>query len=187
MGRIIPLTAKSINGQNLKNPRVVYVNEDLITVEPGKDSASYTKVIESSAIAGNDKTTYLVYEKAIHIETARNPSTTDIYLKKYVFTALAGVGSVQGGAQPLNGYLHEALTLGAGATDAFLLPAATPGKIVVVINNDVSGDNAEVFPAVGDFINQLAVNVGLNVAAGTRRHFVCEVADYWKVAEDAGA
>lgn len=186
MGRLIAITAKKVNGNELTKPRVVYVNEDLIKVSTKTGTQGGSKVVEESPLGTKD--TYEVYESAIQIEIARNPASTDLYLKKLVYSALAGTGTTQGAGTVLNplGYLHEALTIGAGATEAFVLPAATVGKVVVVLSNDAAGDAAKVFPASGEFINDQAVNTVYSMAAGTRAHFVCKVAGKWVVADDYG-
>jgi hypothetical protein len=186
MGRLLALTARTINGQTPTKPRVIYVNEDHIKTKTRSKSSlgPGTRVIEKVENESND---YIVYEKGMHIEAVRDPATTDVAKKQHIELAQAGVGSIQAGAKALTKYYNEALTLGAGATDAFVLPAATKGKVLIVINNDASGDPAEIFPAVGEFINSQAVNTSLNVASGDRIHFVCpETAGKWVTAEDFG-
>lgn len=186
MGRIIALTAKNRNGVNFTKPRVVYLNEDLIMVTPGGESTDPTKVVEENQYG--TKNTFLLYEKAMQIEVARNPATTDLYLKKLIASALAGAGTTQGAGTVLSAlvYLNEALTIGAGATEAFVLPAATVGKVVVVLSNDAAGDAAKVFPASGEFINAQAVNTVLSIASGSRKHFVCLTTGVWTTADDYG-
>jgi hypothetical protein len=183
MGRIIALTAQSRNGENFTKPRVVYLNEEHITIQSATEGGKGTKVEERN---DNEINTYVVYEKAIQIEVARNPSTTDIYLKNHYNAALAGAGTTQGAGTALSRYLNEALTIGAAATEAFVLPAATVGLVRVIINNDVAGDAAKVFPAVGGFIDLQAVNTVYSIPANTRKHFVCKVAGTWVTADDFG-
>lgn len=185
MGRLIMLTAAKQNGQSYSNPRVVYLNEENIQVIPANTSTGKTKVIEQ---LGNTKTVYEVYEKATQIEIARNPASTDLYLKKLVYSALTGAGTTQGAGTALNslGYFFETLTIGAAATEAFTLPSATVGKVVVIVNNDVSGDAAKVFPASGQYHKGQAVNTVLSIASGARKHLVCLTAGIWTLAEDFG-
>ncbi len=187
MGRLIALTAKKINGNVLTTPRVIYVNEDLIKIDTRALSTGGSRVVEESPLGSRD--TYEVYEKAIQIEVARNPATTDLYLKKLIASAIAGVGTTQGAGAVLNPlvYLNEALTIGAGATEAFVLPAATVGKVVVVLSNDAAGDAAKIFPASGESINAQADDAVLSVASGSRKHFVCLTAGVWTVADDYGS
>lgn len=187
MGRLLALTAYSQNGQKFAKPRVVYVNEEFIKVTPAGVTGKLTRVLEENTNTGN-KDTYKVYERALHIEIARNPTATDLYLKKFVQAAIAGVGTTQGAGaviSPLT-YLAEALTIGAGATEAFVLPAAVVGRVVVVLSNDAAGDAAKIFPASGEYINDQAVNTVYSMAAGTRAHFVCLATGKWTVADDFG-
>lgn len=184
MGRLIALTAKRINEQTLVTPRVVYVNDESIAVDHATKAGRLTKVTE---LRGNRKTIYLVYESGMKIEAARNPLSTDVLVKQQIALALAGAGTTQGTGTVLTKYFNEATTIGAGATEAFVLPAATVGKVVVFVNNDVVTDAAKVFPAVGEFIDAQAVNTVLSIAGGDRVHFACvTTAGKWITAIDRG-
>ena len=183
MGRIIALTGKSRNGDNFTRPRIVYVNDDAIQITGASKTGKGSRVTEKIQ---NESNVSVVYEKAIQIEAARNPSSTDPYIKNHIALALAGAGTTQGAGTALTKYLNEALTIGAGATEAFVLPAATVGRLVVVINNDAAGDAAKVFPASGHKIDSLAINAAYSIPPNTRAHFVCLVAGAWVTAEDFG-
>lgn len=183
MGRIIALTAKSQNGQAFAKPRVVYVQEDAMRLSPGSETSKGTKVEE---ILNGQLVAFEVYEKAMQIEAARNPSSTDIYILQQVALALAGAGTTQGNGTAITKYLNEAKTIGAGATEAFDLPAATAGKVVVIINTDAAGDAAKLFPAAGETINGAAANAVYSLAAGDRVHLVCVEDGAWVVADDYG-
>jgi hypothetical protein len=184
MGRLIPLAAYSRNGQAYAKPRVVYVNEEFIKVVPGSKTTSKTKVIE--ALPGGELNTYVVYEKAIEIEAQRNPSTTDLIIKQQVAAGLAGAGTTQGAGTVLTKFFNEATTIGAAATEAFVMPAATAGRTVCFINNDVVADAAKIFPASGGTINGAAADAVYSQPGQQRRHFVCIVAGAWVVADDYG-
>jgi hypothetical protein len=183
MGRIIALTAKSRNGQNFASPRVVYVQEDAISVTPGTDALKGTLVVEKLE---DRTTTYRVYETAMAIEAQRNPSSTDILVKQQIALALAGAGTTQGAGTALTKYFNEPTTIGAAATEAFTLPAATVGKVIVIVNNDAAGDAAKVFPAVGEYHYGQAINTVLSIAAGDRIHLVCLEVGVWRIAVDRG-
>lgn len=185
MGRKVALTASSIDGSDFANPRVIYVEENDILIFPPSSSGKKTRIVERNSAR---ETVYRVYEKALQIEIARNPTSTDLYLKKYIQTALAGVGTTQAGATAILAatYLAEALTIGAAATEAFVLPAAVVGMLIVVINNDVAADAAKIFPAVGQFHKGQAVNTVFSLPAGQRVHFVCLATGIWTRADDYG-
>lgn len=185
MGRLIAVTAKSRNGnETYAKPRVVYVNEDMIKVtSPSKTSPGLSKIIEESAYG--EKDTYLVYEKAMQIEAARNPSSTDIFVKQQIELSIAALGANQAAAAAITKYLSEIDEATAGSADGVRLPAATVGKVHTIINNHATV-TIDVFPAVGDFIDSAAVDVATSIAPGDRKTFVCLVADYWVTAEDFG-
>ncbi|MGC3945341.1 MAG: hypothetical protein QM762_12645 [Chryseolinea sp.] len=184
MGRVIALTAKVIDGQTLSTPRVVYLQEDAIQISMPTKASRLTKVVET---LGNRTKTYFVYEKSMQIEAQRNPASTDVLVKQQIALAITAAGTAQGNGVALTKYFNEITTIGAAATEAVVLPAATVGKVVVVLNNDASGDAAKVFPAVGEFINAQLVNTVLSIAAGDRVHFVCvDTAGKWITATDRG-
>lgn len=185
MGRLIALTAKSMNGETFTKPRVVYLQEDAIVVAPpGRTSLKGTRVIEK--LDGKERV-FVVYEKALQIEAARNLSSSDILVKQQIALGLAGLGTTQGAGLALTKYFNETTTIGAAATEAFVLPAATVGKVIVVANNDAANDAAKLFPAVGEFIDAQAVNTVLSIAGATTKHLVCTTtAGKWVVAEDFG-
>jgi hypothetical protein len=90
-------------------------------------------------------------------------------------TALANGG--QAGATQLQLGLNR---LGTVATngDSVLLPPATPGAIVVVVNAGAA--SANVFPSgATDIINALAVQTALAVAAAAVTIFFCTLAGKW--------
>jgi len=183
MGRLIALTAKSRNGQNFAKPRVVYVQEDAISITPGSKTGKGTKVVEK--LDGRE-TTYIVYELAMQIEAQRNPSSSDVLVKQHLALGLTGAGTTQAAGTALTKYFNETTTIGAAATEAFRFPAATVGKVMVVVNNDAAGDAAKVFPADDEFINNQAVDTVYSISGGNRVHFVCLEAGKWTVADDFG-
>ncbi len=184
MGRLVALTAKQLNGQNFSKPKVVYVNDDAImAIVPSIKSGRGCRVVEKKQNATN---VYVVYETAMQIEAARNLASTDTLVKQHIALALAGVGTTQGAGLVLTKFFNEATTIGAAATEAFVLPAATVGKVVQFCNNDVVADAAKVFPAVGEFINSQAVNTVLSIPGQQTKHFVCLVLGKWTVADDFG-
>lgn len=173
MGRLISVTAKSKNGQVFPRPKVVYLNEDRIRVSTAVVAGHTrrgTKIIEQN---GNTFDTYVVFETAFQIEVQRNPSTTDLLTKQQVAAGLPGAGTTQGAGTLISKYFSEALTIGAAATEAFRLPPMVPGDVYVLVNNDVSGDQAKLFPAVGEFIEAQAVNTVYSLLTGKTIHLVC--------------
>src|SRR5207245_785414 len=90
-------------------------------------------------------------------------------------TALAGGG--QTGATAILASVARFTTV-ATAGDSSLLPASLPGSAITVINSGVASMN--VFPAVGDLINNLAANTAIPVAAGAIEEFYCTVTGKWQ-------
>lgn len=91
-------------------------------------------------------------------------------------TALAG--GAQAGATQLELGLNRIVTV-VTAGDSCLLPPATPGAIVVVINSNVT-NAVNVFAAGStDVINALANATALSVAAAATTLFFCVALGHW--------
>jgi molybdopterin synthase catalytic subunit len=89
----------------------------------------------------------------------------------------ASASSDQAGAVALTTGINRVTTVGS-AGDSVRLPAATAGKIVVVINA-AAANSMDVFPATGEVINALAANTALACAANKTQIYICAVAGTW--------
>ncbi|MFM6929055.1 MAG: hypothetical protein ACKOX6_11365, partial [Bdellovibrio sp.] len=92
-------------------------------------------------------------------------------------TAFAGGG--QASAFQLSKDINRVTTV-ATAADSVKLPVAVSGAEIVVINRGAAAMN--VYPAVGEFIDALAVNVPYSIASGSNARFMCGVTGTWDVA-----
>jgi len=90
-------------------------------------------------------------------------------------TAHAGGG--QGAAFALTKAVSR-VTIVATATDSVVLPAAVAGKSMTVINA-AAANAMDVYPAVGEAINALAVDTKLSIAANKTVMFICAVNGTW--------
>jgi hypothetical protein len=90
-------------------------------------------------------------------------------------TALAG--GAQAGATPLQLGINS-VTIVVTAGDSVLLPPATPGAIVVLLNAAANSLNAFAFGAT-DVINALANATALACATGVTLFF-CATAGHWR-------
>ena len=89
-------------------------------------------------------------------------------------TALAGGGQ----STSLQNYRHLRVTTVVTAADSITLPKALAGMSMSV-TNAAAANSMTVFPALGEFINALAVNTGLAQAANKATLFVCSVNGTW--------
>ncbi len=76
----------------------------------------------------------------------------------------------------LTSMINEVATC-ANANDAVTLPAATAGKIVIVINN--GAQTLQVFPASGDSIDGAAVNTAKTQAAVANFMYIAQDSTNW--------
>lgn len=67
---------------------------------------------------------------------------------------------------------------GANAAKGVVLPAASAGKIYFIKNLDAA--ELEVWPAVGDGINAIAVNTQIAMAASTAAVFIAKDSTTWE-------
>ena len=92
-------------------------------------------------------------------------------------TALAGGG--QTGLVVTLAEQFNRVTTVATIGDSVILPAATAGQFVTVMNA-AAANAMDIFPAVGDAINALAVNVALRLNVQNTVTFYCTVAGTWQ-------
>jgi len=182
MGRLTALVARYRGADKLSKPRVIYVNDEFLQVTPGKRTDGLTVIRERNRNALDR--TFKVYEQAEEIEAARNPSTTDIYVKGKIGAGLSSLGANQGAALALTKYLNDVTGGTTGTADGVKLPAAVVGAVCVIVNSVAF--TLKVYPATGEFIDALAVNINDTILAGVRASFVCDVTGKWIRAVDYG-
>jgi hypothetical protein len=93
-------------------------------------------------------------------------------------TAKAGGGQYAAGVAPVINRMINRVTTVATAADSVTLPVSVAGLQIVVINA-AAANSMNVFPATGDFINALAVNTQIALAAGKTMTFYCATAGTW--------
>lgn len=96
-------------------------------------------------------------------------------------TAFAGGG--QASAFQLAKDINRVTTV-ASADDSVKLPLALAGAEIVVINR--GAQSMKVFPAVGEFIDNLAVDTAYSIPAGLNARFMCGVTGTWDTAAAGG-
>ena len=154
----------------------IYVPSDSIAEMIDISETDYgTKlVIDESSVP---KDVY-VMESPNEVKASEDPATTNLHVLQSIDLGVPAAGSTQGAATAITKYLTEVTTVVDSSADGMVLPEAVVGAIHVVINND-SADDIDVFPAVGDFINALSVNIPFNMLQQTKTTFVCQVVDNW--------
>ena len=90
----------------------------------------------------------------------------------------AATGSTQATGVQIKADLVE-ISVCATAGDALTLPRAKRGLQILITNHGAA--SADIFPAVGDFINEAAVNTAKTCAADASLLLWCYVDKYWEV------
>ena len=90
-------------------------------------------------------------------------------------SSIAGIGSTQAGAAPINRAAARLFPNGANA--AFVLPPAVTGAMIVVSN--VGGGGATIFPNTGDNHRGSAANDSVNLAAGSQAIYFAHSNTEW--------
>jgi len=188
MGKLIPIVVVSEhqNGSQYKNystPVVKYVNDEDLKIHGPIAANGLTEVIEYKL--GGRQFNYLTPIKPDDIEVLRNPTTTDYGLLSRKSIAAAANGGTNATTTILKQYT-EITTATVSSADACKLPVNPVVNDVCCLVNNHATVSLEVFPGIGDFINDLAVDTLLLVAPGERKFFVCTSADHWRVATDYG-
>lgn len=110
--------------------------------------------------------------------TTGNVTCTAGYVVQSAVNGLtAHAGGGQGSATALTKQINRVTTVATGG-DSVILPAATAGKVVTVINA-AAANAMNVFPASGEAINALSADTALSVAANKAVTFYCAVAGTW--------
>jgi hypothetical protein len=176
------LTAKSRDGQNFANPRVIAVNDANIEVSPGSDG--WTRVVEYNE-AGVRLHTHIVYETPAQIQAqslVADNQATNLLAKNYVNLSVDAAGATAAAAADITKYLTEIDTATAATTDGIQLDAATVNKVRVVVN--VTAVPLDVWPQTGENHKGLADDALKVQAALSRKHYVCLTAGEWTLADD---
>jgi len=139
-----------------------------------------TTVYTDTASDGSLGVAAPTYNSAMSREIARGifaTSAPTAYSNSMNITAFAGGG--QAGATLLTAE-NNRLAVVATAADSVVLPTLdlTRVGLKIVVRNS-GANSANVFPAVGQFINALAVNTALAVAANATTTFIGGTANTW--------
>ncbi len=174
---VIALTVLEKDGVALPAPRIRYFPFDML-----QDFDVDVNIGTKIQIAGER---VRVAETPLEIEALANIASTDLFVVPVLAAGLTGNLAVQATGTAIAKTVVEFDTVTGTTEEAGTLDAATVGKVRHVINNDANVALL-VFPAVGDFIGALAVNISYPVPFGTRVTFYCAVADNWIVVVDNG-
>lgn len=106
-----------------------------------------------------------------------------LLVKKLMFdgqdTVTAHSGGGKANAFPLKYGLNR-ITVAAAAADSVLMPFATPGAVVFIIQDASSANSVTVFGQGTDTIDGVATATGNPMAAAKRAVFTCETAGAWQ-------
>ena len=94
-----------------------------------------------------------------------------------VSPAVVAAGTVQGTATLLTRPINVVSTVSAGVTDGVLLPVATPGMRVIVMNT--SAATLKVYPSSGGQVNSLGTNVAFSLLTATRLEYIATTTTQW--------
>lgn len=112
------------------------------------------------------------------------PTFTGLIKKSATAAITAFATGGQASAVELTSDINEVSVCAAGG-DSVKLPAGIAGMEIMVVNHGAAA--MDLFPATGDFLNELSVNVAVSIAVNATAIAYCYVADYWEVTEVARA
>jgi hypothetical protein len=101
--------------------------------------------------------------------------TTSSYVIRSVGTAISAAGTIQGDATALTKDINVISTVSAG--QGVRLPAAVAGMVIIV--NNASATNMNVYPATGAAINSLATNAAYTHVAGASLQYYAVSSTQW--------
>lgn len=101
--------------------------------------------------------------------------TTSSYVIRSVATAISAAGSIQGDATALTKDINVISTVSAG--QGVILPTAVAGMVIIV--NNTSATNMNVYPATSAAINSLATNAAYTHVAGASLQYYAVSTTQW--------
>jgi len=112
------------------------------------------------------------------------PTFTGMIKKSTTAAITAFATGGQASAVELASDINEISVCATGG-DSVKLPAGVAGMEIMVVNHGAAA--MDLFPATGDFLNELAVNIAVSIGIDATAICNCYVADYWEVVELARA
>lgn len=116
---------------------------------------------------------------AQHLAQIGIPSRHADFLGDTGINNLTAIGLNQATALQLEHSVNTFLTVTAADNGCKLEPIATCKWSCIVVRNDDPADALNVYPATGEFINALAANAPIAIAAGAARIFFKNTAAKW--------
>lgn len=173
MAKIIQLTVKQIGTFVPKSPKLMQID-----VEGAK--IKYIDATTTELILADNSQSYRVYETPDQISLLQDPSSSNPFYQDKKTDYTAGTTQTQAGATALTKYLN-AISTCANADDGVALPAASAGRVCVVINN--GAEQAKVWPSnsQNDTIDGGAADAAdaNALASGAKRTYLATGADSW--------
>jgi len=161
---MISLTVKTDNlkFKTYNTPRVRYFDERFIKIIGGEGNDTVIQYTPEKT-----KQTMTVAESAAQVMALINGPRDTRFVS---IQTLSANGTTQGSGTLVTSFLARVTTASAGNT-AVTLPKATVLDVTYTVIN-ASGIDILVFPAVGDGINQQAVNTSITVTSGSQATFI---------------
>ena len=109
--------------------------------------------------------------------TCKTLTVTGLQYESTQDSIVAFAGGGQANATPITAMNGRVTTVATAADSVKLMPSAL--GLIVYVTNASATNSMNVFPALGDTINALAVNTAFAVAAGKTCGFICYTAGQW--------
>lgn len=93
--------------------------------------------------------------------------------------ALTALGITQGTAAPLVSNITRVTTATGGVNDGVILPTLIQAKNSVYVVYNVTGATINIYPGVGDNINELAANTAITLATGNTLLLIAGGTNRW--------
>lgn len=169
-------TATSVNKVTITAP-TTSATLTLVTGSSLITAGAYAITLTSTATTGVTLPTSGTLATLAGSEALTNKTLTTPVIAYSVATPAASATQTQGGGTAITATINRVATV-ASANDALTLPAATVGKVIKVKNAHAT-NAIGIFPAVGEYINALDVDLVYALAALKMVEFNCAVAGKW--------
>jgi hypothetical protein len=140
----------------------------------GATGSAGTAAGSNTEVQFNDATAFGADANLTFDKTTGRLSVGGNYLRS-VQTSISAAGSTQGDATALTKDINIISTVSAG--QGVVLPTAVAGMVLII--NNISATDMNVYPATGAAINSLSTNLGLNHIAGASLQYYAMSSTQW--------
>lgn len=168
-GAMIPISKGTTSGGSM------YKNKNKVTDVIGTTALVFYYLIDSAAITGSGNLVFATSPTLTTPTLSGNVTMSSGSILAGTSLAVVAAGTTQATATALTTADIVQVTSGTGGVK---LPTGSTGRTITIINT--LAVSIVVYPLASQYIDSLAINVGITLAAGCIMEFICVSATLWR-------